>query len=648
MPALPAVASTAPAATAAAATAMGLVPGPRVPAAPVIELCRALDGLPLAIELAAARAPMLGVQRLAQSMHDRLKLLTAGRNRHAPARQQTLRAALEWSHGWLDERERIVFRRLAVFAGSASLPMLQRVASDAPGAGQLDEWAVLDALGVLVDRSLVAVLGGDDAADAPRYRLLESPRLYALEQLRAAGEEGLLRERHAEAVAAYLDTMYDERFRGRLSEEGWSRLMSPDLDNAREAMSWARAHDKPGLALPLVVGLFHALPRALQAERLALAELGESLALPSPADPRLQYRARMMVCNAHINTQWQRSGEAAAAAAALARSMQGTRGDAFELHLALCKLGAMAARLGELERAEAALAEAETLEDARWLPRRAYWRAQGRCLLAMAQGDADQTLHWSRAMCASGCAEPAWALVNLAGAELGAGDATAAERTCLEVLAALEGRRDEPLRGFALLTLVTADSGRTTRHRRARWLGTAWRSAWPTGCSPTGPTNWRCWPPSKAGRAPRPGWPVAPTRATPSGGRASPPTPAPSSARAHSRTRPSVKRSSSGCMPRAKRSATPTSSASLSPRRTRRSAGTGAVDQPTPWCRQCSRSGSSAGFRADALASAAALASALARSRSRSAAPAAGAAGAVCATRPWVTAALGHPACGPA
>jgi len=89
-----------------------------------IELCRQLDGLPLAIELAAARAPLLGVARLAASMQDRLKLLTRNVDAAAPARQQTLRAALEWSHGMLDECERTVFRRLGVMGGSASLPFI--------------------------------------------------------------------------------------------------------------------------------------------------------------------------------------------------------------------------------------------------------------------------------------------------------------------------------------------------------------------------------------------------------------------------------------------------------------------------------------------------------------------------------------------
>jgi predicted ATPase len=174
----------------------------------VIEACRALDGLPLAIELAAARAPTLGMPRLLASMHERLQLLTASRNRAAPARQQTLRSAVDWSHGLLQAREQQVFRRLGVMAGSASLGFIQQVLVDADD-GSFDVWAVFDALDTLVDRSLVAVLASGDAGE-PRYRLLETPRAYALERLRAAGEVPALQRRHALAVAAMFDAAYAE------------------------------------------------------------------------------------------------------------------------------------------------------------------------------------------------------------------------------------------------------------------------------------------------------------------------------------------------------------------------------------------------------------------------------------------------------
>src|SRR3954464_2575157 len=140
-------------------------------------------------------------------MQDRLRLLTASRDKAAPPRQQTLRAALQWSHGFLDAREQAVFRRLGVIAGSASLELIQQVVADA----QLDAWAVLDTLGVLVDRSLVAMLA-DEEDEAPRYRLLDSTRAFALEQLAASGERDAVRRRHALAVAALFDAAYVDCF----------------------------------------------------------------------------------------------------------------------------------------------------------------------------------------------------------------------------------------------------------------------------------------------------------------------------------------------------------------------------------------------------------------------------------------------------
>ena len=204
--------------------------------ASVVSVCRALDGLPLAIELAAARAPMLGIHGLASSMGDQLKLLTKNRNRAAPARQQTLRATLEWSHGFLDATEQAVFRRLAVVVGSCSLQMAQQIAADTAGERPIDAWAVLDALDVLVDRSLVAVLPGEDDA-SPRYRLLESPKAFALERLAAAGEVEATQLRLAQAVASLFAEAWDAYLSGRITTGQLQRSLAPDCDNARAALA---------------------------------------------------------------------------------------------------------------------------------------------------------------------------------------------------------------------------------------------------------------------------------------------------------------------------------------------------------------------------------------------------------------------------
>ena len=142
-----------------------------------VDICRRLDGLPLAIEMAAARVATLGLRPVRDKLDARFKLLTGG-SRATLRRHQTLRAALEWSHQLLNDAEQAVFRRLGVFAGGFTMGMAQALASDA----QLDEWAVLDHLSALVDKSLVVA----DAGEAPRYRLLESARAFALEQLALA------------------------------------------------------------------------------------------------------------------------------------------------------------------------------------------------------------------------------------------------------------------------------------------------------------------------------------------------------------------------------------------------------------------------------------------------------------------------------
>ena len=149
----------------------------------VAEVVRRLDGIPLAIELAAARVAVLSVEQLTARLDDALRLL-AGGGRTAP-RQRTLRATLDWSYGLLDERERRLFRRLAVFAGGWTLAAAEAVMADGEPAEQGDpavraEREVLDALEQLLHKSLVEVtFGGAEA----RYRLLEPVRQYAAEQL---------------------------------------------------------------------------------------------------------------------------------------------------------------------------------------------------------------------------------------------------------------------------------------------------------------------------------------------------------------------------------------------------------------------------------------------------------------------------------
>jgi predicted ATPase/DNA-binding winged helix-turn-helix (wHTH) protein len=147
--------------------------------ADVIEICRRLDGLPLAIEMAAARVPLLGIAGLRQRLDERFQVLRGGA-RPTLRRHQTLRKAMDWSYGLLNAGERAVFRRAAVFVGGFTLGDAQRALA---GEG-LDEWDVLDHLGSLVDKSLVMA----DSNELPCYRMLETVQAYALDKLREAGE----------------------------------------------------------------------------------------------------------------------------------------------------------------------------------------------------------------------------------------------------------------------------------------------------------------------------------------------------------------------------------------------------------------------------------------------------------------------------
>lgn len=222
----------------------------------VADICRALDGLPLALELAAARVPLLGVHGIADLLLSddegaRLALLSQGARNAAP-RQRSLRDALQWSHALLDATQRRVFRRLAVFRGGFSLAAAQIVCSDqelsVAGAAGLEDWGVLDALHALVDKSLLAPASEHGAA--PRFKLLESPRVFALEQLGRSGELAATQLRHWHAMCTYW-AQADARA---LSDPAldWIARQLPELDNLRVALRWACAQPE---AAPADAGL---------------------------------------------------------------------------------------------------------------------------------------------------------------------------------------------------------------------------------------------------------------------------------------------------------------------------------------------------------------------------------------------------------
>jgi predicted ATPase/class 3 adenylate cyclase len=210
--------------------------GPGDQAATVSEICRRLDGIPLAIELAAARVESMTPSELAQLLDERFRLLTGGR-RTAAKRHQTLRATVDWSYSMLDDTDRDVFDRLSVFAGSFDAAAAIAVASD----DGLAEWGVRDALARLVRRSMVNA--DPDATGSTRYSLLETLKEYASEQLHARGEVESRRRLHAQHFASLAATCGPKlRTRDELAAR---REILSDIDNLRAALEWAASTDDP-------------------------------------------------------------------------------------------------------------------------------------------------------------------------------------------------------------------------------------------------------------------------------------------------------------------------------------------------------------------------------------------------------------------
>ena len=211
--------------------------------APIVaEICRRLDGIPLAIELAAPRLKVLTPEALLARLDDQLHLLTAG-SRTAVPRQQTLRAAIEWSYALLSEAEQAMLRRLGVFAGSFTLEAVAAVATGAP----VEASDVFDVLAGLVDKSLVVSLAG---AGENRYRLLESTRAFALEKL-AAGRYAELARRLCEHMTIVFERA--DRTWPTTPRADWLAAYEPDLDNLRAALGWSLGPDgDPALGLKLV------------------------------------------------------------------------------------------------------------------------------------------------------------------------------------------------------------------------------------------------------------------------------------------------------------------------------------------------------------------------------------------------------------
>jgi predicted ATPase/DNA-binding winged helix-turn-helix (wHTH) protein len=376
----------------------------------VIEICRRLDGIPLAIELAAARLPLLGVEGLRARLDERFNLLTAGA-RVVLRRHQTLRATLEWSHSLLTADERTVLRRLAVFAGGFTLEAAQHVASDE----RIDRWIALDHLGALVDKSLVLAEGDP----IPRYRMLETTRAYGLERLAEAGETQQTLRRHAQAVLAILEPFAKDDW-------GWRATGSSvpaarvELDNLRAALEWAAASAEGHALAIALAGVAYVVwwSSSNMAEGLARClDLRGFVDDSVPAQAAAQFWDTIGKLGLY---SFRREGyDAATRAAQLYREL----GDDQRCFDALAFAAVQGARFASVAEMEAAIAEAARLERPEWPARQRASLQFARCWWFARQGRIEDALACAQlqvAICREGGVEVAslYAVSNVAIMEL--------------------------------------------------------------------------------------------------------------------------------------------------------------------------------------------------------------------------------------
>lgn len=443
--------------------------------AAVVDICTRLDGLPLAIELAAARVPTLGLAGLQARLDERLRLLTGGR-RDAAARQQTLRASLEWSLALLTPDELSVFRSLGVFAGGFTVELAQDVANTAA----IDRWDVLDLLASLVDKSLVVV----DAADPPRYSLLESTRALALELLQAAGEHEAKRAAHAEAVLAALQRVDTLFYASNDYSAAQSHLLR-EIENLRAALAWCEERGDTAMAIALMG------PSGRLWNRCGLA--GEGSARFAALAPMVNDQVAAPNAAAFWLSMVVVAPESppAAVVAAASAAVEAYRAleDRPRWAYALCWRAIVAGQRGELDQAARDVAATAALDEPGWPPLLRAMILLAECSLHTRRGDATRARAVREAALvlvrASGDhPNIQFNLRKLADADLAAGDFDALMRSSQALIAdardhgpAWAARLGEGYRAVALLAAGHLDEAADA----ARVALPAWRAAGWTG-----------------------------------------------------------------------------------------------------------------------------------------------------------------------
>ena len=347
----------------------------------VTDICRHLDGIPLALQLAAARVPLLGIEGLRARLDERFHLLTGGA-RTVLRRHQTLRGALEWSHGLLTAEEQAVFRRLGVFAGGFTLEAAQAVAADET----ISRWAVLEHLGALVDKSLVVAEG----EDVPRYRLLETTRAFALERLGEAGETDEHLRRHAVITRDFIRTTVRDHWR--TTPAAFASLVA-EIDNVRSAIAWASAQpDQRLLAIELNIEAFRVwYASALLAEGLAHCMDARSL-LDATIPPLVEAKFWLAFAKAGQYSPRADCFEAAQRAARLF----GALGEPSLAYDAFATVAAIGARRGTLAETKAALLAAGRIESPEWPARQRAALRFARFICCMMDGRYAEALQCAR------------------------------------------------------------------------------------------------------------------------------------------------------------------------------------------------------------------------------------------------------------
>jgi len=340
----------------------------------VAEICRKLDGLPLAIELAAARLPLLGLKGILDRLNDRFRLLSSSR-RGVPERQQTLHAALEWSVSLLSPLEQGIFARLGVFAGGFDLDAAEWIVPDSLS----EKPHVLEHLSTLADKSLLTL----DAGESRRFRLLETPRAFARERLDADEGAGLIHRRHAEYMHHIIDSALASKWTDDRAGAGARAIQF--LDDIRAAVTWA---ESPSGDAEIFIGLASsggAIARDVGNQSEAHEWCERAVRRIDPSTPPLE-EAGLLHGYAQLGNQYNAEKELMALERAAGLYRAANRG--WELFEVLGSLAKKHVWRRNFAAAELALSEAERLFDRTWPPAMRAPLLQARTYMFELRGDA--------------------------------------------------------------------------------------------------------------------------------------------------------------------------------------------------------------------------------------------------------------------